>query len=61
MRLAQTAAMEAHTRVAAIQNLPRLPMYTGEERQIADDGFEHWVEKLKERAIGGPRSSDCTI
>ena len=25
-------------------------MYTGEERQIADDGVEHWIEKLKERA-----------
>ena len=46
----QTAAMEAQTRAAAIQNLPPLPLYTGEERQIADDGFEHWVERLKERA-----------
>ena len=50
MLQAQTAAMEAQTRAAAIQNLPPLPLYTGEERQISDDGFEHWVERLKERA-----------
>ena len=53
MLQAQTAAMEAQTRAAAIQNLPPLPLYTGEERQIADDGFECWVERLERARICG--------
>ena len=34
MLQAQTAAMEAQSRAVAMQHLPRLPVYTGEERQI---------------------------
>ena len=42
-------AMAAQTQTVAFQNLPSLPVYTGEDRRV-DDGFDHWVEKLKERS-----------
>ena len=40
---AQTEAMAAQARAVAVQHLPCLPMYSGEDRQITDDGFERWV------------------
>lgn len=42
--------MAAQSRAVATQHLPRLPVYTGEGRQITEDGFDRWVEKLKERS-----------
>jgi len=50
MMQAQTEAMAAQARAVAVQHLTRLPMYTGEDRQITDDSFDHWVEKLRERS-----------
>jgi len=44
---AQTEAIAAQVRAAAVQHLPQLPVYTGEGREIADDGFDRWVEILK--------------
>ena len=39
-----------HACAAAAQQLPALPLYTGEGKQAVDDGFERWVERFKERA-----------
>ena len=47
---AQAEAMAAHARATAAQQLPALPLYTGEGKQAADDGFERWIERFKERA-----------
>ena len=45
-----TEAVAAQTRAVSIQSLPRLPVFTGEGEQVKDDGFERWLEKLKERS-----------
>ena len=42
--------MAAHARATAVQELPALPLYTGEGKRAADDGFERWIERFKERA-----------
>ena len=42
--------MAAHARATAAQQLPALPSYTGEGKHAADDGFERWVERFRERA-----------
>ena len=47
---AQAEAMAAHARATAAQQLPALPPYTGEGKQAADDGFERWIDRFKERA-----------
>ena len=47
---AQAEAVAAHARATAVQQLPALPLYTGEWKQAADDGFEWWIERFKERA-----------
>ena len=47
---AQAEAMAAHAHATAAQQLPALPFYTGEGKQAADDGFERWIERFKERA-----------
>ena len=47
---AQADAMAAHARATAAQQLPALPPYTGEGKHAADDGFERWVERFRERA-----------
>ena len=46
----QAEAMAAHARATAAQQLPALPLYTGEGKQAADDGFERWIDRFKERA-----------
>ena len=47
---AQAEAMAAHARATAVQQLPALPPYTGEGKQAADDSFERWIERFRERA-----------
>jgi len=46
----QTDAMVAQTKVTAVQHLPNLPLFTGEERNLGEDTFDKWVEKFRERA-----------
>ncbi len=46
----QAEALTAQTKVVSLQSLPPLPMYTGENRDITDDSFELWSEKIQERA-----------
>ena len=47
---AQAEAMAAHARATAAHQLPALPLYTGEGRHTADDAFERWIERFRERA-----------
>ena len=46
---AQVDAMAAQARASAVQNLPAIPCYTGEEKDVMDDGFERWIERFEER------------
>jgi len=41
---AQTDAMVAQAQVTAVQHLPNLPLFTGEERDLGGDAFDKWVE-----------------
>ena len=47
---AQTDAMAAQAKAAAVQSLPPLPRFTGEGTDISDDGFDKWLERFRERA-----------
>ena len=47
---AQTQAMVAQAQATAAQYLPPLSCYTGEGSDVADDGFDRWIERFKERA-----------
>jgi len=41
--------MAAQARASAVQNLPAMPCYTGEEKDVMDDGLERWIEHFEER------------
>ena len=47
---AQVDAMAAQARASAVQHLPALSCYTGEEKDVMDDGFERWLERFEERS-----------
>ena len=47
---AQTDAMTAQAKAVAVQNLPSLPCYTGEGTDVVDDGYDKWIQRLRERA-----------
>ena len=47
---AQTEAMAAQAKAAAITHLPHLAYFTGEGVTSHEDSFDHWVEKFKDRA-----------
>ena len=47
---AQTDVMVAQAKATALQNLPRLPKYTGEDSDTANGGFDRWIESFRERA-----------
>ena len=47
---AQTEAMAAQAKAAAITHLHPLSYFTGEGVTSHEDSFEHWVEKFKDRA-----------
>ena len=39
----------AHAQAVAMQNLPAIPAFTGEDPQGDEDNFEKWLELLEER------------
>ena len=41
--------MAAQAQASAVQNLPAMPCYTEEEKDVMDDGFERWIERFEER------------
>ena len=47
---AQTNAIAAQAKAVAVQNLPPLPCYTGENSDVVDDGYDKWVQRFRERA-----------
>ena len=47
---AHTEAIAAQTQATAAQHLPPLKAYTGEGKQVEEDGFERWIEQFEERA-----------
>ena len=47
---AHTEAIAAQTQAAAAQHLPPLKPYSGEGKQIEDDGLDRWLEQFEERA-----------
>ncbi len=47
---AHTDAIAAQTEATAAQHLPPLKAFTGEGKQVEEDGFERWIEQLEERA-----------
>lgn len=47
---AHTDAIAAQTQATAAQHLPPLKAFTGEGKQVEEDGFERWIEQLEERA-----------
>ena len=46
---AQTNMLTAHAPAVAMQNLPALSPFTGEDPQGDEDNFDKWLELLKER------------
>ena len=46
---AQTNMLTTHAQVVAMQNLPTLPSFTGEDHQGDEDNFEKWLELFEER------------
>lgn len=46
---AQTNMLTAHAQAVAMQSLPALPPFTGEDPKEDDDNFEKWLELLEER------------
>ena len=46
---AQTNMLTAHAQAVAMQNLPALSPFTGEDPRGDDDNFEKWLELLEER------------
>ena len=48
---AQKEAMAAQAKAVALNNLPSLPCFTGEGKDVtSENGFERWIEKFRERA-----------
>ena len=47
---AHTEAIAAQTQATAAQHLPPLKAFTGEGKQVEEDGFERWIEQFEERA-----------
>ena len=47
---AQTDVMATQAKAAALQNLPHLPKYTGEDGDTANGGFDRWIESFRESA-----------
>ena len=47
---AHTEAIAAQTQAATAQHLPPLKPYTGEGKQIEEDGVDRWLEQFEERA-----------
>ena len=47
---AHTEAIAAQTQATAAQHLPPLKAYTGQGKQVEEDGFERWIEQFEERA-----------
>ena len=54
----QTDVLAAQARAVSVQNLPGLSCYTGEGVDATDDGFDHWLERFRERAIFAGWSSE---
>ena len=54
--------MAVHARATATQQLPALPLYTGEEKQAADDGLSGGLKDLKRdlRLLAGTQNINCT-
>ena len=46
----QTEVMTAQAKAVAVQQLPALPPFTGEGRDIQDDHFDRWIQRFRERA-----------
>ena len=46
---AQTNMLTAHAQAVAMQNLPALSPFSGEDPQGDEDNFEKWLELLEER------------
>ena len=46
---AQTNMLTTHAQAVAMQNLPLLPHFTGENPQGDKDSFGEWIELLEER------------
>ena len=46
---AQTNVLTAHAQAVAMQNLPALSPFSGEDPQGDEDNFEKWLELLEER------------
>ena len=46
---AQADAMAAQARASVVQNLPAILCFTGEEKDVMEDGFERWIERFEER------------
>lgn len=42
--------MTAQAQAAAVQHLPALHCYTGEDDQTDDEVFDRWLERFEERA-----------
>ena len=43
----QTAMVVAQTQAMSTQSLPPMPRYSGEGDQTMDDGFDRWVDSLR--------------
>jgi len=46
---AHTEAIAAQTQATAAHNLPPLKPYTGEGKQVEEEGFDRWLEQFEER------------
>jgi hypothetical protein len=47
----QADVMAAQAKAVAVQNLPALSCYTGEDGDATDDGFDRWLESFRESHI----------
>ena len=47
---AQTEMLSAQAQAVAVQGLPALAKFTGENLEAEDEGFDHWLEMFEERA-----------
>lgn len=45
-----TRLVQAQTRAVALQQLPPLRSFTGEGKDVLDNGFEQWLERFLELA-----------
>ena len=57
---AQAEAMAAHARATAAQQLPALPLYTGEGKQGTDDSFERWIDQSELKSLAGALNTNST-